>query len=62
MYITPTRFTENFAPFSRIIRRKTKQIDEERKTYIMGIKKLEEANMIVDGMKAQLEELKPILD
>jgi hypothetical protein len=29
---------------------------------LIGIQKLEEANMVVDGMKAQLEQLKPVLD
>jgi len=62
VYITPTCFTQNFHLFETILLRKLRQIDEERNTYLMGIQKLEEANLIVDGMKAQLEELKPVLE
>jgi hypothetical protein len=37
VYITPTRFTQQFAYFEHIIIRKTKQIEDERGTYLMGI-------------------------
>ena len=62
VYVTPTRFTENFALFETLLGRRASQIDEERTTYQMGIQKLEEANLVVDGMKAQLELLKPVLE
>lgn len=37
VYITPTRFTQQFGYFEHIIIRKTKQIEDERGTYLMGI-------------------------
>lgn len=37
VYITPTRFTQQFGYFEHIIIRKTKQIEKERGTYLMGI-------------------------
>ena len=52
VYITPTRFIELFRLFHGIMRRKHLEIDEERDKYMVGIDKLEEANVIVDKMKA----------
>ena len=52
VYITPTRFIEIFKLFQNIMKRKHQQIDEERHKYLIGIQKLEEANVIVDNMKA----------
>lgn len=62
VYITPTKFIELFKLFDTIMQRKHKQIDEERNKYLIGIQKLDEANVTVDQMKEQLEELKPVLE
>lgn len=62
VYITPTRFIEIFKLFEIIMKRKHLQLDDERSKYLIGIQKLEEANLIVDKMKEQLEDLKPVLE
>ena len=51
VYITPTRFIEIFKLFISIMKRKHTHLDEERNKYLVGIQKLEEANIIVDNMK-----------
>jgi hypothetical protein len=37
-------------------------LDDERNKYLIGIQKLEEAKVMVDLMKIELEDLKPILE
>ena len=62
VYVTPTRFIELFALFNSLMSRKHSFIDADRNKYLVGIQKLEEANVIVDRMKEQLEDLKPMLE
>ena len=62
VYVTPTRFIELFGLFAAVMSRKHQQIDEERGKYLVGVQKLVEANEIVDRMKLQLEDLKPVLE
>jgi len=62
VYITPTKFIELFKLFTQIMNRKHSHLDSEREKYLVGIQKLDEANVIVDQMKEQLEEFKPILE
>jgi hypothetical protein len=62
VYVTPVLFTGMFALFERLLTRKNRELESERSKYEQGVKKLEEAKVMIDYMQEQLENLKPILE
>lgn len=59
VYITPTLFTQIFPLFEALLARKNETIELERSKYEQGVKKLDEAKVLITEMNATLEELEP---
>jgi dynein heavy chain len=57
VYVTPTRFIEIFDKFKEIMTRKSNSIESERSKYLVGIQKLEEANVTIKDMQEELRTL-----
>ncbi len=62
MYITPSNFFRLFPKFSELINAKSSRITNEINKFEQGIKKLDQAKILIDTMQEKLEGLKPILD
>ena len=61
VYITPTAFTQLFALFQEFLTRKNEVVELERSKYEQGVKKLEEAGVLIVEMNYTLEKLEPML-
>ena len=48
-----------FTTFERLLTRKNEEIERERSKYEQGVKKLDEAKVLITEMNATLEELEP---
>jgi hypothetical protein len=61
VYITPTLFTQLFPLFEKVLARKNETIELERSKYEQGVKKLDEAKVMIVEMDAALMTLEPQL-
>lgn len=50
VYVTPVLFTNMFKLFAGLLSRKNLEIESERSKYEQGVKKLEEAKVMIDFM------------
>jgi len=61
VYVTPVMFMGVFDLFEKLLSRKNDDIDRERSKYDLGVRKLEEAKVMIEEMEEFLTSLKPSL-
>lgn len=61
IYVTPVMFMGVFTLFEKLLSRKNEEIERERSKYEQGVRKLDEAKIMIETMEEQLTRLTPIL-
>ena len=61
VYVTPVMFMGVFDTFDGLLSRKNEEIERERSKYDMGVRKLDEAKIMIEEMEEYLTNLQPTL-
>ena len=61
VYITPVMFMSVFQIFENLLTRKNEEIERERSKYEQGVRKLDEAKIMIEEMEEMLTNLQPEL-
>jgi len=61
VYVTPVMFMGVFEIFERLLTRKNEEIERERSKYEQGVRKLDEAKVMIEEMEEYLTSLQPSL-
>lgn len=61
VYVTPVMFMGVFKLFERLLSRKNEEIERERSKFEQGVRKLDEAKVMIENMEEYLTNLQPVL-
>ena len=61
VYVTPVMFMNVFEIFEKLLSRKNEEIERERSKYEQGVRKLNEAKIMIEEMEEYLTDLQPTL-
>lgn len=59
--MTPVMFMTLFETFEKLLSRKNEEIERERSKYEQGVRKLDEAKIMIEDMEEYLTSLQPTL-
>ena len=62
VYTTPKSYLDLINLYLTMLSEKRTQLDDLRQTLVVGTKKLDETNAMVDGLKTELTKLQPFID
>ena len=54
VYVTPVMFMNVFELFGQVLARKNEEIERERSKYEQGVRKLEQAKIMIENMEETL--------
>ena len=61
VYVTPVMFMGVFELFETLLSRKSADLERERSKYAQGVRKLDEAKVMIEEMEEYLTDLQPTL-
>jgi dynein heavy chain len=60
-YVTPTSYLEVLSTFKILLGRKREEVGTAKRRLVVGLDKLSTTEVVVDELKKQIEEMKPVL-